>query len=170
MQFEEAKSQFVQSWGTFGSNWGINKAMAQIHALLLISPEPLCTDEIMEELQISRGNANMTLRSLLDWGIVTKVLKPGERKEYFESEKDMWEMVKKVINERKKKELEPVAKMLEQVQHITDGPEREIKEFIKVTSELSRFSNRAVDLLEIVIKAEQHWFFGTFFKLIKGKK
>ena len=84
MHFEEAKKQFVQSWGTFGSDWGINKAMAQVHALLLISPKPLCTDEIMEELKISRGNANMTLRSLLDWGIIYKVIKPGERKEYFD--------------------------------------------------------------------------------------
>ena len=79
-------------------------------------------------------------------------------------------MVKKVITERKKKELEPVAKMLEQVQQISEGPELEVAEFKKVTSELSKFSNRAVDLLETVIKAEQHWFFGTFFKLLKGKK
>lgn len=170
MHLDEAKKQFIQSWGTFGSNWGINKAMAQIHALLLVSPHPLSTDEIMEELKISRGNANMTLRALISWGIINKVLKPGERKEYFSSEKDLWEMVKKVVNERKKKELEPVAKMLEQVQNVTEGPEREVEEFKKVTRELSTFSNKAVDLLETVIKAEQNWFFGTFFKWLRQGK
>ena len=170
MHFDEAKKQFIQSWGTFGSDWGISKAMAQIHALLLISPRPLCTDEIMEELQISRGNANMTIRSLMNWGIISKVIVPGERKEYFSSEKDLWEMVKKVIHERKRKELEPIAKMLEMVQAVNEGPEEEVKEFKKITSELSTFSNKAVDLLDKVLKAEQHWFFGTFFKWLGGSK
>lgn len=170
MHYDDAKKQFVQSWGTFGAAWGINKAMAQIHALLLISPRPLCTDEIMEELQISRGNANMTIRALLNWGIISKVIIPGERKEYFESEKDLWEMVKRVISERKKKELEPVAKMLEAVQAVSEGPEKEVAEFKRVTTELSSFSNKAVDLLDKILKAERYWFFGTFFKWLGGSK
>ena len=77
MKFEEAKNEFIQSWGKLGSSWGINKAMAQIHALLIISPEGLCTEDIMHELKISRGNASMNLRALMEWGIVEKELRKG---------------------------------------------------------------------------------------------
>ena len=83
MHYDEAKSKFIQAWGTLGSAWGINKAMGQIHALLLISGEALSTEEIMEALHISRGNANMSIRGLIDWGIVKKEFKPGERKGEF---------------------------------------------------------------------------------------
>jgi len=91
MKFDEAKDKFISTWGSLGSLWGINKAMAQIHALLLISPNPLSVDEIMSELKISRGNTSMNLRQLIDWGIVYKENKPGDRKEYFKSEKDVQE-------------------------------------------------------------------------------
>ena len=76
MQLDEARQKFIQSWGTLGSAWGINKAMGQIHALLLVSEDPLSTEEVMEELQISRGNANMNIRALMDWGIVEKKIEP----------------------------------------------------------------------------------------------
>ncbi|MCB0624548.1 MAG: transcriptional regulator, partial [Saprospiraceae bacterium] len=81
MDLREGKEKFIQSWGALGSSWGVNRTMAQIHALLLISPEALSADEIMEDLMVSRGNANMNLRALIDWGLVYKELKPGERKE-----------------------------------------------------------------------------------------
>ena len=90
MQIKEAKQQFVQAWGALGSQWGINKTMAQIHALMMVSTEALSTEQIMEELSISRGNANMNIRELTDWGLVTKVFKPGERRDYFISRK--WSM------------------------------------------------------------------------------
>lgn len=83
MEYQEAKNKFISTWGSLGSLWGINKAMAQIQALLFISTEALTTEDIMEELQISRGNTSMNVRQLIDWGIVTKELRPGERKEYF---------------------------------------------------------------------------------------
>ena len=72
MNLEEAKNKFIQSWGTLGSQWGINRTMSQIHALLLVSAEPLSAEDVMEQLNISRGNANMNLRALMDWGLVTK--------------------------------------------------------------------------------------------------
>ena len=75
----EARSRFLQCWGEMGSCWGINKTMAQIHALLMVHEEPLSTDEVMRELNISRGNANMNLRSLVDWGLVRRSFKKGER-------------------------------------------------------------------------------------------
>ena len=88
MEVTEGKEKFVQAWGTLGTQWGINRTMAQVHALLLISKESLCADEIMEDLKISRGNANTNIRALIDWGLVYKKLKPGERKEFFVAEKE----------------------------------------------------------------------------------
>src|SRR5271163_2942662 len=90
MQLAEAKAKFIADWGRFGTNWGINRTMAQIHALLLVSPDALSAEEVMEQLSISRGNANMNLRELMDWGLVQKVIVPGERKEFFSAEKDIW--------------------------------------------------------------------------------
>ena len=77
MEFQEGKEKFLQVWGTLGSDWGINRTMAQVHALLMISPQALSADEIMEELKISRGNSNMNIRALIDWGLVYKELSPN---------------------------------------------------------------------------------------------
>ncbi|WP_431198790.1 GbsR/MarR family transcriptional regulator [Mucilaginibacter sp. P25] len=87
MELAEAKLKFIEAWGKLGSEWGINRTMAQVHALLMISPEALTTEEVMAELSISRGNANMTLRDLIDWGLVEKRHKTGERKEFFTPKK-----------------------------------------------------------------------------------
>src|SRR6201996_9081938 len=106
MQLAEAKAQFIANWGRFGTNWGINRTMAQIHALLLVSPDPLSAEDVMEELSISRGNANMNLRELIDWDLVQKVLIPGERKEFFTAEKDIWKVARQIVKERKKRELD----------------------------------------------------------------
>src|SRR5690606_22661144 len=115
MKLDEAKSQFIQAWGTLGSKWGISRTMAQIHALMMVAPDPLTTEDIMEELNISRGNANMNLRDLMDWGLIEKMHKPGERKEYFKAEKDIWKITRQVARERKKRELEPILKVLDQI-------------------------------------------------------
>ena len=96
MKLEEAKEKYIQTWGTFATNWGINRTMAQVHALLLASGKALSTDEVMEELQISRGNANTNLRALMDWGIVKKELVKGDRKEYFLADKDVWFLFKQM--------------------------------------------------------------------------
>jgi len=79
MNLEEAKRQFIMGWGAFGTNWGINRTMAQIHALLLISPDPLTQDDMMEALNISRGNANMNIRDLIGWGLAERVIIPREK-------------------------------------------------------------------------------------------
>ncbi len=83
MNLTEAKAQFIQRWGVLGSQWGINRTMAQMHALLLVAPEPMTTEDIMQQLSISRGNTNMNVRDLINWNLVNKVIIPGERKEYF---------------------------------------------------------------------------------------
>src|SRR3954462_601200 len=115
MELAEAKKKFIETWGKLGSEWGINRTMAQVHALLLISPESLTTEEIMETLSISRGNANMTLRDLIGWGLVEKQHKVGERKEYFYADKDTWNIARQVAKERRKRELEPVLKVLDEL-------------------------------------------------------
>jgi DNA-binding transcriptional regulator GbsR (MarR family) len=108
MNYKEAREEFIATWGTLGNEWGINRTMSQIHALLLISPEPLTTEDLMTELLISRGNANMNIHSLMDWGLIQKVLIQGERKEYFQAEKDVWKIARIVARERKKRELDPM--------------------------------------------------------------
>ena len=112
MKLSEAKTQFISSWGAFGTHWGINRTMAQIHALLLISPDPITQDDIMEQLNISRGNVNMNTRDLISWGLVDRVLIQGERKEFFSAEKDIWKVATQIIKERKKRELDPMLKLL----------------------------------------------------------
>jgi DNA-binding transcriptional regulator GbsR (MarR family) len=167
MKLDEAKQQFIQSWGTLGSSWGINKTMAQIHALLLISPDSLSTEDIMDQLNISRGNANMNTRALLDWGIAEKIYKTGERREFFKAEKDLWEVSKNVIVERRKRELEPVLKMLKKVKQIEQDGSKEADEFLKVGTKIEEFAQKAEFMLEKFVKADQHWFLGSLFKFMK---
>lgn len=166
MKLAEGKEKFIQSWGVIGSNWGINRTMAQIHALLLIAPEALSAEDVMEDLQISRGNANMNLRELIDWGLVYKELKPGERKEYFIAEKDMWDIIKKVITRRKKKELEPMLKVLNELNNIEEDSS-EAEEFKKVLEDIKLFSVKADSTLDSLVKSENNWFMGTFMKMIR---
>ncbi len=166
MDLKEGKEKFIQSWGALGSSWGINRTMAQIHALLLISPESLCAEDIMEELQISRGNANMNIRALIDWGLVHKELKTGERKEYFVAEKDMSTIIKNIIIQRKKRELEPMLKLLDELS-IVEGDDEATKTFSRVIKEIKLFSNKADSTLDTLIKADSNWLVGTFLNLIK---
>src|SRR5471030_739510 len=118
MDLAEGKLKFIEAWGKLGSEWGINRTMAQVHALLLITPGALTTEEIMEQLSISRGNANMTLRDLIGWGLVEKQHRAGERKEYFFADKDTWNIARQVAKERRKRELDPVIKILEELSQV----------------------------------------------------
>ncbi len=111
--FESAKDEFIAQWGALGSSWGISRTMAQVHALLMISPEPLSTDQCMAELQISRGNAHTNLKELVGWGLVKIVVKKGERKEFFEAEKDVWKVFTIVLRERKRREIDPALTLLQ---------------------------------------------------------
>lgn len=151
MTFPEAKQNFIKAWGALGPSWGINKTMAQIHALLLISTKPLSTEEIMKMLHISRGNANMNIRSLLDWGIIQKDLVMGERKEYFVAGKDMWELARRVSMERRKRELEPVLHLLDEIQKIEGSNTQEVREFKRVTKEMKRFAEKIDSMLQLCL-------------------
>ena len=168
MKLDEAKREFIQAWGTLGSKWGINKTMGQLHALLLVSPEPLSADEIMEELQISRGNANMNIRDLIDWGLVHKIHRSGERKEYFSAEKDMWQVTRQVAKERKKRELEPVLKVLNEISKVEgDKKDKNVKEFTTVITDIKKLAGYADKTIETMVKADESWFFGSIIKLFK---
>ncbi|HLT75380.1 MAG TPA: MarR family transcriptional regulator [Ohtaekwangia sp.] len=168
MKLAEAKNQFIQAWGTLGSKWGINRTMAQLHALLLISPDPMSAEEMMEELNISRGNVNMNIRELIDWGLVEKLHKPGDRKDYFVAEKDIWEVTKQVARERKKRELEPVLKVLEQVSNIEgDKKDRNVKAFTESIAGVKRMASNADKTIDTMIKAEENWFFGSLLKMFR---
>jgi len=121
---KKAKARFVSTWGDMASQWGINKTMARIHALLMASDAALSVDDIMGALAISRGNASMNLRALMDWGLVKRVSVGSERREYFQSEKDVWNMCCRIARERKKREIEPVIGALEEcLREAGDGKE-----------------------------------------------
>jgi DNA-binding transcriptional regulator GbsR (MarR family) len=143
MNYSASKEKFIETWGTLGSQWGINKSIAQIQALLLITPRPLTTDEIMEELKISRGNANMSIRQLLDWGIIYKKSVAGDRKEYFIAEKDVWKWALKIGSVRKQRELNPVLDLLKEIASEKGvAKTAEEKEFAKQIKELNAFTEQ----------------------------
>ena len=168
MKLTEAKQQFISSWGAFGTHWGINRTMAQIHALLLISPDPLTQDDIMEELDISRGNTNMNIRELINWRLVERVLLPGERKEYFSAEKDIWKVVKQIVKERKKRELEPMLQLLDNLEAVDgDKKDKNVKTFVEAISSIKKLGRQADKTLDVMIKAEESWFVGTLMKMFK---
>ncbi|WP_435415815.1 GbsR/MarR family transcriptional regulator [Polaribacter aestuariivivens] len=166
MELHEAKNKYIQTWGSLATSWGINKTMAQVHALLLVSTKPFSAEDIMEELQISRGNVNMNVRALIDWGIVTKEFVVGERKEFFVADKDIWELFKQITKERKKREIEPVLKVLDELQEVEDTTE-DGKQFKKVLSDLSSVTTKVNSMLEKAIKADEHWLLSNFTKMIK---
>jgi len=117
-ELRKAQDLFIRRWGEMGQTWGINRTMAEIHALLYIVAQPLCTDDVMERLHISRGNASMSLRALCDWGIIRRLHKRGERREFFESLSDVWEMFSIIAAERKRREMDPVLETIKQCQRM----------------------------------------------------
>lgn len=169
MKLDEAKEKFVQEWGTLGSKWGINRTMAQVHALLLASPEALSADEVMEQLNISRGNANMNLRALIDWRLIKKVHKSGERREFFFAEKDIWKVARQVMKERKRRELEPMRAILSEMGQTLELDSPEAEEFQKIITDLEEFTDLADRALELMIKSEKAWMFNNLLKLLAKK-
>jgi DNA-binding transcriptional regulator GbsR (MarR family) len=112
MKLTSAQEKFVLHWGEMGTRWGINRTVAQIHALLYLSPEPLNAEEITETLGVARSNVSNSIRELQGWGIVKLVHAMGDRRDHFESMKDPWEMFRMVLDERKKREIDPTLAML----------------------------------------------------------
>jgi DNA-binding transcriptional regulator GbsR (MarR family) len=147
-RLKQAREEFVAQWGALGTQWGINRTMAQVHALLMTAPQALSTDEVMEELEISRGNAHTNLKELVAWGLVRIVVKKGDRREYFEAEKDVWKIFTTVARERKRREIDPALAVLRKCSEDSEGidtPEgrafnqqmRQLEEFVDFGSRMS---------------------------------
>lgn len=166
MKYEDARQQFILTWGELGINWGINRAMGHIHAVLLISPEPLSADEIMDDLQISRGNANMNLRALMDWGLAYRSSKPGERKDFFTAEKNFWNVFRKTLEKRKTKELNPMLEMIRDISDV-EVTDRKSEEFKNIIYELDMISSAADKALDKLIQSESNFFLNTFVKVMR---
>ncbi len=168
MKLAEAKQQFISNWGAFGTQWGINKTMAQIHALLMVSPDPLSQDDVMEQLTLSRGNVNMNIRDLVDWGLVDRIIVQGERKEFFTAEKDIWKVATQIIKERKKRELDPMLKLLATLEEVEGDPQdKHLKQFTSTVSGIRKFGAQADRMLNGIIRADESWLLGNFLKLFK---
>lgn len=150
-----ARDEFITQWGAMGSAWGVNRTMAQIHALLITSTRPLTTDEIMDELKISRGNANMNLRELVGWGLIRSVIRKGERKEYFEAEKEVWKMFCIIVRERKRREIRPAINVLKDCIDRTEGlKSTEAAVFVKEIKELCQFMETADGVFSKIARLE----------------
>lgn len=159
----EARTKFVETWGTLGSHWGISRTMAMIHALLMTAPEPLSTEDIMDALQVSRGNANQNLRQLVDWGLVFKHIKPGERREFFIAEKDIWQVARQIIRERRRREIEPVGDVLAQVKNV-QGNTPETRQFVTFISELEQFLRLMQEFSDLALRLEKNRFTTSLMK------
>ena len=140
MKLTDAKEKYIQTWGTFATNWGINRTMAQVHALLLSSSNALSTDEVMEHLQISRGNANMNLRALMDWGIVKKEI-----------------IVRNGINQEDAKKI---------VKLIKEGS---FKVQAAIMDDIIRVTAKKIDDLQAVIQASKTWDLGLALQFVNMK-
>jgi DNA-binding transcriptional regulator GbsR (MarR family) len=125
----------------------------------------------MEELNISRGNTNMNLRELIDWGLVQKVLIPGERREFFSAEKDIWKVARQIVKERKKRELDQMIPVLKELSEIEGNPrDKAVKTFTDTIQNIRKFSEQADKTLDTMIRADEHWFLGSLVKLFAAAK
>lgn len=167
MELKDAKDQFIHTWGTLATQWGINRTMSQIHALLLLAPKALNADEIMEELQISRGNVNMNLRDLMSWGLINKQLIAGERKEFFQAEKDIWKVARQIAKERRRRELDPIIETMDGIKKNLKDDSTEAKDLLKIVNEISNVANFANSGIETILKSEDNWLVSTFQKIFK---
>ena len=150
-KLKHARDEFVAQWGAMGTQWGINRTMAQIHALLMTSPQAMCTDEVMEELEVSRGNAHANLKELVSWGLVRMIVVRGDRRDFYEAEKDVWKMFTIITRERKRREIDPALQILSKCEEDTKGLKgTDAEAFHKQVKELREFMNFAAGMSERV--------------------
>ena len=138
------QQKFILHWGEMGTRWGINRTVAQIHALLFISEKPLNAEDIVQVLGVARSNVSTSLKELQGWGIVRRVHVMGDSRDHFESLKDVWEMFRVVMDERKKREFDPTERLLreciaeaekdKETDEYTEQKLRELAEFFSTTT------------------------------------
>ncbi len=166
MNFQEKRSNFIKKWGDISTSWGINRTMGQIHALLLTSAKPLCTDHIMQNLEISRGNACMNLKTLVEWNLIYKECMDGCRKEYYTAEKDMYKIFRQVVIHRRREELDPLLNLMAEYEHV-EALCPESTEFCDVLKDIKYFSRKADATLESLLSTDPDWFVGSFLKMFR---
>lgn len=150
------KEDFIAQWAALGQAWGISRTMAQIQALLLVSEEPLNTDQIMDALAASRGNVHANLKELMSWDLARKVVLKGDRKEYFVGEKDPWAIFCKVARERKRREIEPLHAALTRISADLDTHEdAEAAALKKRVAELAEFADLGDRVLDRIARSEK---------------
>src|SRR5881396_3204847 len=132
--------KFILHWGEMGTRWGVNRTVAQVHALLYLSPEPLNAEEISKALSVARSNVSTSLRELEGWGIIKAVHRLGDRREHYESMKDVWEMAWVISDERKRREIDPTLAMLREC----------VEELDKVKPGDPALRERVLDMLTFV--------------------
>lgn len=170
MNVQEAKSVFITQWGNMAGNWGVNRTMGQIHACLLLCENEMSAESLMETLNISRGNVNMSLRSLMDWGLVEKVHKIGERREFFKADKDPHRMMVNIAQQRRKREVEPLIRLFESMENIEGADNVEDAETLRIKStlqNLSSFTRKQDKLLKRFIKSDEAWYINLLAKILK---
>lgn len=146
---DEAKATLIRCWGEMAPYWGISRTMAEVHVLLFICGAPLCTDEIMAELSISRGNASMTLRSLLDWGLVRRVHHKGDRKDYYTCDASVWTIFENIARQRKRREIEPIVDTLAKCRDMAGQAESSLTD-PQVRSQAQQYRVRLEELVDFL--------------------
>jgi DNA-binding transcriptional regulator GbsR (MarR family) len=144
--FETAMSLFIRRWGEMAASWGISRTMAEIHALLYLATEALCTDDVMEQLAVSRGSASMNLRELVNWGLIHRVHRRADRKEYFEAEKDVWQMFETIVRERRRREVQPIVETIERCLEMIESEKSKLRSQVRKDAE--RYRKRFTDILD----------------------
>ena len=122
----EASSRFIEKWGSMGVLWGINRSMARIHAFVILSDVPVDLDSVANELEISRGNASMSLKELRNWGVIKRVHISGDRRDFYIAEPDTWNMLFNIATERKKREFDPALEALRRLLSEVDAENEEV--------------------------------------------
>lgn len=155
-KLNSARDEFIAQWGALGTQWGINRTMAQIHALLMTAPRPMCTDQVMEKLEVSRGNAHTNLKELVNWGLVRMVVIRGDRRDFYEAEKDVWQIFTIVARERKRREIEPALALLNKCVDETKGLKgEEAQAFHKQVKDLEEFVGFASKMSDRISSMKQ---------------
>jgi DNA-binding transcriptional regulator GbsR (MarR family) len=159
MNLTGVQQKFILHWGEMGTRWGINRTVAQIHALLYLSPRPLNAEEIAEGLNVARSNVSNSLKELQSWRIVKLVHVMGDKRDHFESMTDVWEMFRLVLDERKRREIDPTLSLLQEcladaeigTDKHTENRLRKLQEFFMTTtnwySQLAKWPTSALSKL-----------------------
>ena len=156
---DASKALFIRRWGEMANYWGINRTMAEIHALCFVSTEPICTDDVMERLRVSRGNASMNLRSLVDWGLIHRVHIRGDRKEYFTALTDVWQLFETIVRQRRRREVEPILETLQKCREMVTADAggkkpktEESKTYLKRLDDMDKFLEAVGAMVDLLMK------------------